>query len=59
MRYFVKEEFIEPGVLYPQDKFIQMVEDIIIPSFNIITKMEEENKILSLEFFQEEELEYL
>jgi hypothetical protein len=47
MRYFVKGEFIEPGILLPHEQFVQMVENIIIPSLEAVAKLESENKILA------------
>ncbi len=47
MRYFVKGEFIEPGALLPQEQFVQMLENIIIPSLEAVAKLESENKILA------------
>ncbi len=47
MRYFVKGEFIEPGILLPQEQFVRMLENIIIPSLEAVAKLESENKILA------------
>ncbi len=47
MRYFVKGELINPGALMPKEQYIQMLENIIIPSLEAVSKLESENKILS------------
>ena len=47
MRYFVKGEFIEPGVLLPQEQFVQMLENVIIPSLDAVSKLEKDNKIIA------------
>lgn len=47
MRYFVKGELVEPGVLLPQEEFVQILENTIVPSLEAISKLESENKILA------------
>ena len=47
MRYFVKAEFVELGAsLSPRD-FVPMVENLVIPSFEAMSKLETERKILA------------
>ncbi len=47
MKYFVKAEFINPGALLPKEQYIQMLENIIIPSLEAVSKLESENKIMA------------
>lgn len=50
MKYFIKGEFIEPGVLLPQEQFIQMLENVTIPSIDAVSKLESDKKILAAGF---------
>ena len=47
MRYFVKAEFVEVGALLPLKDFVPMVENLVIPSFEAMSKLESEKKILA------------
>lgn len=47
MRYFVKAEYIELGAAFPQKEFVPMVENLVIPSFEAMDKLESEGKILA------------
>jgi muconolactone delta-isomerase len=47
MRYFVKGEFVEVGASFPLKDFVPMVENLVIPSFEAMSKLESEKKILA------------
>jgi hypothetical protein len=46
MRYLAIAEYVEPGPLLPPQQVVQMVERLIIPSFEALAKLEDEKKIL-------------
>jgi hypothetical protein len=46
MRYLVTGEYIDPGPLLPPQGVAQVVEQLIIPSFEALAKLEDEKKIL-------------
>lgn len=47
MRYFVKAEYVELGASLPLKEFVPMVENLVIPSFKAMVKLEAEKKILA------------
>lgn len=47
MRYFVRAEFVEVGALLQPKDFVPMVENLVIPSFEAMSKLENEKKILA------------
>ena len=56
MRYFVKGEFVEPGPTFSDRpfsdrRFVQMLENTILPSFENVIKLEKEKKILASGLF--------
>jgi hypothetical protein len=46
MRYLAIAEYVEPGPLLPPQQVAQMVERLIIPSFEALAKLEDEKKVL-------------
>jgi len=46
MRYLVTAEYVEPGPLLPPQQVAQLVEKLVIPSFEAMAKLEDEKKIL-------------
>lgn len=46
MKYFVKMEFIDPGVMLPERQFAELLEHKVIPSLQTLDKLEAEKKIL-------------
>ena len=46
MRYLVTGEYVDPGPLLPSQGVVQLVEQLIIPSFEALAKLEDEKKIL-------------
>ena len=47
MRYFVKAEFVELGASLSPEEFVNMVENLVIPSFETMDKLETDNIIVS------------
>jgi hypothetical protein len=46
MRYLAIAEYIDPGPLLPPQGVVQVVEQLVIPSFEALAKLEEQKKIL-------------
>jgi hypothetical protein len=46
MRYLAIAEYTEPGPLLPPQQVAQLVEQLVIPSFEALAKLEDEKKIL-------------
>jgi muconolactone delta-isomerase len=44
--YLVTGEYVDPGPLLPPQQLVQMVEQLVIPSFEALAKLEEQKKIL-------------
>ena len=47
MRYFVKAEFVELGASLPPEEFVPMVENLVIPSFEAMDRLEKEKILVS------------
>ncbi len=47
MRYFVKGEYVELGAVLAPEDFVHMIENLVIPSFETMAKLENEKKILA------------
>ena len=45
-RYLVTGEYVDPGPLLPPDQLVQMVEQMVLPSFDALAKLEEQRKVL-------------
>jgi hypothetical protein len=45
-RYLVTGEYVDPGPLLPPQQLGQIVEQMVIPSFEALAKLEEQKKIL-------------
>jgi len=46
MRYLVTAEYVDPGPLLPPQQVAQLEEQLVIPSFEAMAKLEDEKKIL-------------
>jgi hypothetical protein len=47
MRYLVTGQYVEPGPLLPPDKVVFMVQEAVLPSLELLARMEAEGKILA------------
>jgi len=45
-RYLVTGEYVDPGPLLPPEQLVQMVEQLVLPSFDALAKLEEQKKVL-------------
>lgn len=45
-RYLVTGEYVDPGPLLPPQQLVQMVEQMVLPSFEMLARLEEQKKIL-------------
>lgn len=45
--YLVVGEYVEPGPLLPPQQLVQLVENVVIPSFEAMAKLEDQKKILA------------
>lgn len=45
-RYLVTGEYVDPGPLLPPEQVVQMVEQLVLPSFEALAKLEEQKKVL-------------
>ncbi len=45
-RYLVTGEYVDPGPLLPPEQLVQMVEQMVLPSFDALAKLEEQKKVL-------------
>ena len=46
MRYLAIAEYTEPGPLLPPQQVAQLVEQLVIPSFEALAKLEDQKKVL-------------
>jgi hypothetical protein len=46
MRYLVTAEYVDPGPLLPLQQLAQLEEQLVIPSFEALAKLEDEKKVL-------------
>ncbi len=46
MRYLVTAEFVDPGPLLPPQQLGQLMEQLVLPSFEALAKLEEQKKVL-------------
>lgn len=46
-RYLVTGEYVEPGPLLPPEQLAQMVEQLVLPSFEALAKLERQKKVLA------------
>jgi hypothetical protein len=44
--YLVTGEYVDPGPLLPPQQVVKMLEQLVIPSFDALSKLEKEKKIL-------------
>ena len=44
MRYLVTAEYVDPGPLLPPQQLAQLIEQLVIPSFEALAKLEDEKK---------------
>jgi hypothetical protein len=44
--YLVTGEYVDPGPLLPPQQVVQMLEQLVIPSFDALAKLEKDKKIL-------------
>jgi len=47
MQYLVTMEFVEPGPLFPAPQLGQMVEETILPSFDLLASLQAEGKVVA------------
>jgi muconolactone delta-isomerase len=47
MQYLVTMEFVEPGPLFPAQQLGQMVEESILPSFELLATLQADGKVLA------------
>lgn len=45
MLYLVTGEFVDPGPLLPPDQVVVLLESLVLPSFEILARWEDEGKI--------------
>lgn len=45
-RFLVTGEYVDPGPLLPPQQLVQMVENLVIPSFEALAKLEDQKKVL-------------
>lgn len=45
-RYLVTGEFVDPGAMLPPQQLAQVIENVVLPSFEALAKLEEKKKIL-------------
>jgi hypothetical protein len=45
-RYMVTGEYVDPGPLLPPQQVVQMIENLVLPSFEALAKLEEQKKII-------------
>jgi hypothetical protein len=45
-RYLVTGEYIDPGPMQPPQQLAQMIEKLVLPSFEALAKLEEQRKVL-------------
>lgn len=45
-RYLVTGEYVDPGPLLPPQQLVQLLEQMVLPSFEALAKLEEQKKIL-------------
>jgi len=47
MQYLVTMEFVEPGPLFPAQQLGQMVEETVLPSFDLLATWQTEGKVVA------------
>lgn len=47
MLYLVTGEFVDPGPLLPPAQLAQLIENLVIPSFEALAKLQQEKKVLA------------
>jgi muconolactone delta-isomerase len=47
MQYLVTMEYVEPGPLFPAEQLGQMVEQSILPSFDLLATLQADGKVLA------------
>jgi hypothetical protein len=47
MQYLVTMEYVEPGPLFPARQLGQMVEESILPSFDLLATLQADGKVLA------------
>ncbi len=47
MQYLVTGTYNEPGPLLPPEKVVEMVENVVVPSLEIISQMQKDGKMLA------------
>jgi len=45
-RYLVTGEYVDPGPMLPPQQLVQMIEKLVLPSFEALAKLEEQRKVL-------------
>jgi hypothetical protein len=45
-RYLVTGEYVDPGPMLPPQQLVQLIEQMVLPSFEALAKLEEQRKIL-------------
>jgi hypothetical protein len=45
-RYLVTGEYVDPGPLLPLEQLVQMIEQMVLPSFDALAKLEDQKKVL-------------
>src|SRR5579864_4546454 len=45
-RYLVTGEYVDPGPLLPPEQLVQMVEQMVLPSFEALAKLQDQKKVL-------------
>ncbi len=45
-RYLVTGEYVDPGPMLPPQQLVQLIEQMVLPSFEALAKLEEQKKIL-------------
>ena len=45
-RYLVTGDYVDPGPMLPPPQLVQLIEKLVLPSFEALAKLEEQKKIL-------------
>src|SRR5438270_1570308 len=46
-RYLVTGDYVDPGPMLPPQQLVQMIEKLVLPSFESLAKLEEQKKVLA------------
>ena len=46
-RYLVNGDYVDPGPMLPPQQLVQMIEKLVLPSFEALAKLEEQKKVLA------------